>query len=189
MNDDEDFSSPADDTQQIVHSCLCFSVSLIIRTRVRTRVRTRAQRVCDMYDVGNICVFVRTYHQALEGGAAAAGATTSPSAAAAHRRDNNDMPRDGGGGGQAVATEGAVGVGRAVVEKCNSPCWLPKQQKLGDTPLTKHLCPRSRNTINTLATLPAVAHLALVVWLCAITSNAQVVGTVNQGTASSASSE
>ena len=123
----------------------------------------------------------------LAGGGAAAGATTIPAAAAAHRRDNNDMPRDAG---QAVMAEGAVGVGRAVVEKCESSCRLPKQQKLGDTPLTKHLCPRSRNTINTLPTLPAVVHLALVVvWLWAITSNAQVVGTVNQGTASSASGE
>ncbi len=116
---------------------------------------------------------------------AAAGATTIPAAAGAHRRDNNDMARDGGGagpGGQAVVAERAVGVGRAVVEKCKSPCRLPKQQKLGDTPITKHLCPRSRNTINTL---PTLAHLALVVWLWAITTNAQ--GVINLGTASTAS--
>ncbi len=120
----------------------------------------------------------------LAGGGAAAGATTIPAAAAAHRRDNNDMPRDAG---QAVMAEGAVGVGRAVVEKCESSCRLPKQQKLGDTPLTKHLCPRSRNTINTLPTLPAVAHLALVGWLWAITTNAQGLGAVNWGAFSTAS--
>ena len=92
-------------------------------------------------------------------------------AAAARRRDqdNNDMRRVGGG---------AVGVGRAVVETCKSPCRLPKR-----------LCPRSRNTINTLPTLPAVAHLALVVWLWAITTNAQLVGVVNFGFDSTASGE
>ena len=75
------------------------------------------------------------------------------------RLNDNEMPRDGGG------------VGRAR--------------------LPRRLCPpRSRNTINTLPTLPAVVHLALVVvWLWAITSNAQVVGTVNQGTVSTASGE
>ena len=84
-----------------------------------------------------------------------------PQKAAARRRDqdNNDMPRDGGS------------VGRAR--------------------LPKRLCaPRSRNTISTLPTLPAVVHLALVVvWLWATTSNAQVVGTVNQGTGNTASGE
>ena len=77
---------------------------------------------------------------------------------------SNDMPRHGGD---------AVGVGRAVVDTCKSPHRLPKR-----------LCPRPRNTINTLPTLPAVAYLALVVWLSAITTNAQTDtgGAVNQGT-------
>ena len=51
-------------------------------------------------------------------------------------------------------------------------------------------CPPRSRTINTLPTLPAAVHLALViVWLWATTSNAQVVGTVNQGTVSTASGE
>ena len=61
---------------------------------------------------------------------------------------------------------------------------------VGRARLPKRLCPRSRNTINTLPTLPAVVHLALVVvWLWATTSYAQVVGTVNWGTKNTASGE
>jgi hypothetical protein len=57
---------------------------------------------------------------------------------------------------------------------------------VGRARLSKRLCPP--NTINTLPTLPV--HLALVVvWLWAITSNAQWVGTVNQGTVSTASAK
>ena len=76
----------------------------------------------------------------------------------------NDIPRDGGGVGR--ARDGG-GVGRA------------------------RLCPPRSCTINTLPTLPAAVHLALVVvWLWATTSNAQVVvGTVNQGTGNTASGE
>ncbi len=60
---------------------------------------------------------------------------------------------------------------------------------VGRARLPKLLCPpRSRNTINSLPTLSAVVHLALVVVrLWALTSNAQAVGTVNHGTLSKAS--
>ena len=62
---------------------------------------------------------------------------------------------------------------------------------MGRARLPKRLCPpRSRNAINTLPTLPAVVHLALVVvWLWATTSNALVVGEVDRGTLSTASGE
>ena len=62
---------------------------------------------------------------------------------------------------------------------------------MGRARLPKRLCPhRSRNAINTLPTLPAVVHLALVVvWLWATTSDAQAVGAVNWGNASTASGE
>ena len=53
---------------------------------------------------------------------------------------------------------------------------------MGRARLPKRLCPpRSRNAINTLPTLPAVVHLALVVvaWLWAFPSNAQIAGPVN----------
>ncbi len=68
---------------------------------------------------------------------------------------------------------------------------MPRDGKgVGRARLPKRICPpRLRNTINTLPTLPAVVQLVLVVvWLWAITSNAQDMGIVNRGNMSVSSS-